>query len=72
MLPCTGHTLIIKNISTKLYENTTMTCEVTAQTRSVAQTDGRIYRHSTKLANCGDYVSLNAIRLDKKALNLNI
>ena len=38
------------NISTKLYENTTMICEVTARTRS----DATMHRHLTKVANCGE------------------
>ena len=60
--------LIMLNISTKLYENTTMTCEVTARTRSDEQhtavrTDDA--QTLTTNENCGDYVSLTASGLDK-------
>ena len=51
---------IFINILTKLYENAAITFEVTARTRS----DGRTHIHS-KVANCGDYVLLIAIRLNK-------
>ena len=51
--------LIIINILTKLYENATITFEVTAWTSSHVRT----HIHS-KVANCGDYVSLTASGLD--------
>ena len=51
--------LLIINIFTKLYENATITFEVTARTRSNGRT------HAQKLQNCGDYVSLTASGLDK-------
>ena len=57
--------LMMLNISTKYREDTTITCEVTARTRSDACT------HTQPKENCGDYVSLTASGLDKNQTTMS-
>ena len=55
-------------ISTFLYENRTMTCEVIVPTSSDGRTHARTQMHSTKVVKCGDYVELTTSGLDKNGV----